>query len=78
MALQATSGVWLFPYPPTIAANNIVTKYKRIIVIDDPPEFSTAGAYHLEYRVTSAVGWRSRGGEYVIQLQDHFLPWRVP
>jgi hypothetical protein len=24
------------------------------------------------------VGWKSRGGSFVVQLQDHFLPWRIP
>ncbi len=49
------------------------TKFKRLIVIDNPYSGSD-----LEYRVTSAVGWLSRGGKFVVQLQDHFLPWRIP
>jgi len=56
------------------------TKFKRAIIIDCPTEFSgecTAGK-NLDYRVTSAVFWQSRGGEFVVQLQDHFLPWRTP
>lgn len=50
------------------------TKFIRLIIIDDP----IGDGLDLEYRVTSAVGWISRGGKFVVQLQDHFLPWRVP
>lgn len=53
------------------------SKFKRVIIIDYPPEFNSAKV-NLDYRVTSAVGWESRGGSFVVQLQDHFLPWRVP
>lgn len=57
-------------YPPT--------KFKRVIIIDRPVEFSAVGT-NLDYRVTSAVGWETRGGgRFVVQLQDHFLPWRIP
>lgn len=51
------------------------TKFKRLIIIDDP---HSTGGNDLEYRITSAVGWLSRGGKFVVQLQDHFLPWRIP
>jgi len=55
------------------------TKFKRVIIIDDPVEFvSVPLGNRLDFRVTSAVGWESRGGEFVVQLQDHFLPWRIP
>ena len=53
------------------------TKFKRIIIIDWPEEFDGV-AINLDYRVTSAVGWETRGGKFVVQLQDHFLPWRIP
>ena len=56
------------------------TKFRRAIIIDEPAEGQpvTPGLPTLDYRVTSAVGWESRGGEFVVQLQDHFLPWRIP
>ena len=50
------------------------TKFKRLIYIYNPTVYSGA-AY--EYTVTSAVGWTSRGGKFVVQLQNHFLPWRT-
>lgn len=53
------------------------TKFKRIIIIDRPEEFDGVNI-NLDYRVTSAVGWETRGGRFVVQLQDHFLPWRIP
>jgi len=53
------------------------TKFKRVIIIDKPEEFKGA-TVNLDYRVTSVVGWESRGGKFVVQLQDHFLPWRLP
>ena len=54
-----------------------VSKFKRVIIIDRPAEFSSV-PMNLDYRVTSAVGWESRGGKFTVQLQDHFLPWRIP
>jgi len=55
------------------------TKFKRVIIIDDPVEFASIPlGNRLDFRVTSAVGWESRGGKFVVQLQDHFLPWRIP
>lgn len=52
------------------------SKFKRLVIIDNPyPTFTT---YGLEYRVTSAVGWQSKGGNFAVQLQDSFLPWRIP
>lgn len=53
------------------------SKFKRAIIIDYPPEYNDA-ALNLDYRVTSAVSWESRGGSFVVQLQDHFMPWRIP
>ncbi len=53
------------------------SKFKRAIIIDYPAEYSGA-ALNLDYRVTSAVSWESRGGSFTVQLQDHFMPWRVP
>ena len=53
------------------------SKFRRIIIIDKPRQFSGASV-NLDYRVTSAVGWESRGGKFVVQLQDHFLPWKIP
>ncbi len=56
------------------------TKFRRVIIIDEPVEGnpSAPGLPTIDYRITSAVGWESRGGEFVVQLQDHFLPWRIP
>ena len=60
--------------------NTAPTKFRRVIIIDEPNEAqpATPGLPTLDYRVTSAVGWESRGGEFVVQLEDHFLPWRIP
>ena len=52
------------------------SKFKRVIIVDKPSQYS--GPLNLEFRVTSAVGWETRGGKFVVQLQDHFLPWRLP
>lgn len=62
------------------AVGGTATKFKRVVIIDCPTEFSAecGSAKNLDYRVTSAVFWQSRGGEFVVQLQDHFLPWRIP
>ncbi len=55
------------------------TKFRRVIVIDDPQEYnSIPQGYRLDYRVTSAVTWESRGGKFMVRLQDYFLPWRIP
>lgn len=51
------------------------TRFKRIVIVYDP--YNGTGN-DLDYSVTSAVGWESRGGKYFVQLQDHFLPWRTP
>ena len=55
------------------------TKFYRVIIIDRPAEYPEMNVdVNLDYRVTSAVGWQSKGGKFVVQLQDHFLPWRIP
>jgi len=54
------------------------TKFKRLIIVDAPNEFAFSPGAALDFRITSAVGWKSRGGSFVVQLQDHFLPWRIP
>ena|SRR3989344_2408976 len=73
--LKFNPATGLFSYEQN--AGDELSKFKRIIIIDKPKEFqgSTVG---VDYRVTSAVGWLSRGGEFTVQLQDHFLPWRLP
>ncbi|MST04419.1 MAG: hypothetical protein EXS49_02545 [Candidatus Pacebacteria bacterium] len=53
------------------------TKFKRLIIIDDPHS-SAVPDLDLEYRVTSAVGWESKGGKFSLFVQDFFLPWRTP
>lgn len=53
------------------------TKFKRLIIIDDPHSGATPDL-DLEYRVTSAVGWESKGGKFSLFVQDFFLPWRTP
>lgn len=62
------------------ALSGTPTKFRRVIIIDEPAEGNpvTVGFPTLDLRVTSAVGWKSRGGEFVVQLQNHFLPWRIP
>ncbi len=57
------------------------TKFKRVIIIDWPPEYTPPlfpVATNLDYRVTSAVEWESKGGKFTVQLEDYFLPWRIP
>ncbi len=64
-------------YSSTISGSGVsATKFKRLIIIDSPAEYSLSEP--LEFRITSAVGWESRGGSFTVQLQDHFLPWRIP
>jgi hypothetical protein len=71
LQFDATTGAYGYAL-----SGGVPTKFKRLIIIDAPSEYSLAEP--LEFRVTSAVGWDSRGGSYVVQLQDHFLPWRIP
>jgi hypothetical protein len=70
-------------YGYNLGTSALITKFKRLIIIDAPDEYNVLGNYKdlpapLEFRITSAVGWESRGGSFVVQLQDHFLPWRIP
>jgi len=58
--------------------NGSASKFKRAIIIELPQEIRSFSPQYLDYRVTSAVGWKSRGGDFVVQLEDHFLPWRIP
>ena len=52
------------------------TKFKRVIIIQ-PSDIAGEAGKELDYRVTSAVGWESKGGEFVVQLEHHLLPWRT-
>jgi len=70
-------------YGYNLGTSALITKFKRLIIIDAPDEYNVLGNYKdlpapLEFRITSAVGWESREGSFVVQLQDHFLPWRIP
>jgi len=48
--------------------NGQPTFYKRLIEIQNiTPD---------EIRVKSTVGWRIRGGSYLVNLEDHFFNWR--
>lgn len=72
--LNFDTGESLFSY--NTGSNAAPSKFKRVIVIDRPQ--NVPKEQPLDYRVTSAVGWTSRGGDFVVQLEDHFLPWRLP
>ncbi|MEK7554693.1 MAG: hypothetical protein AAB518_01765 [Patescibacteria group bacterium] len=87
--LFQTCGSAQLPYlnfaPPPAGAgyqytSGTPTKFRRVIIIDEPTEGNPDDPTlpTIDYRITSAVGWESRGGEFVVQLQDHFLPWRIP
>lgn len=73
LTLYADSSSGLFIHN---ASSEPKSKFRRVIIINKPSEFS--GDSDVEYRVTSAVSWETRGGKFVVQLQDHFLPWRIP
>ena len=74
--LNFDAGTGLYSYEPAGGANQ-PTKFKRVVIVDIPLEFASvpAGA-NLDFRVISAVGWASRGGQFMVAAQDHFLPWR--
>jgi type II secretory pathway pseudopilin PulG len=63
------------------ATGDAPTKFKRIIIIDrldNVGGLNGTAPHQLDYRVTSAVGWETRGGaQFVVHLEDHFLPWRI-
>jgi hypothetical protein len=57
----------------------IPSKFKRVIIVDYPQEFDTLPPTpNLDYRVTSAVGWETGSGSFTVQLESHFMPWRIP
>ncbi len=53
------------------------SKFRRLIIVDEPQEYNNVGA-GLNFRITSAVEWSSRGGTFIVNLEDHFLPYRKP